>query len=661
MCGICGFVGHADETLVRAMTDALAHRGPDGEGICVFPSVDGGLPASLGHRRLSILDPGPRGAQPMSTANRRYWITYNGELYNFRELRRHLERDGARFETECDTEVVLAMYERYGPAMLARCNGIFALAIWDRERGELFLARDRVGVKPLYYALHRGVLYFASEVKALLPALGRPQLRRDAVAPYHTVLWVPDPDTLFEGIFKIPPGHYATFSDRQRLAVTEYWDMRFAPERRSEAGFAADVRQTVGRAVRRQMVSDVPLGSFLSGGIDSSAIVAEMSRATDQVTTFTVGASKADLRHEIVPDDVRYARQVAERYAVDYHEQILEADVVELLPKLVWHMDEPVADPAAITTYLICSAARERLTVVLSGVGGDEIFAGYPRHLAARLGRMLNLFPRSVLGKAQRLIEGHVTLGRPGRLRGPRRNLMKLARGLDASAWDRYLTYCSYYRPAELSALLTQDTPLGDPFRHHRDHLERVRDEHWLNQLLYLDIKTFLPCLNLTYTDKMSMAASTEVRVPLLDDELVELSGRIPPELKLRRLTRKYVFKRSMEGVLPANIINRPKAGFGAPLRSWLVGDLALMLDDVLSPHAVRQRGLFNPAEVRRLVAANRSGQEDNALRLWALLTLELWQQVFLDRPVRPSVEGSRPRPPVTVVGAPRPSEHVLR
>jgi asparagine synthase (glutamine-hydrolysing) len=661
MCGICGFVGRADDALVRAMTDALAHRGPDGEGICLFPSVDGALPVSLGHRRLSILDPGPRGAQPMSTANRRYWITYNGEIYNFRELRRHLERDGVGFETECDTEVVLAMYERYGPAMLARLNGIFALAIWDRERGELFLARDRLGVKPLYHALHRGVLYFASEVKALLQALPRPQLRRDVVANYLTFLWVPDPDTLFDGIFKLPPGHYATFSDRRRLEVTQYWDMSFAPERRSETACAADVRQTVERAVRRQMVSDVPLGSFLSGGIDSSAIVAEMSSATDRVTTFTVGASKADLRHEIVPDDVRYARQVAERYAVDYHEQILEADVVELLPKLVWHMDEPVADPAAITTYLICSAARERLTVVLSGVGGDEIFAGYPRHLAAQLGRMLNLFPRSVLGQAQRLIEGHLTLGRPGRLRGPRRNLMKLARGLDASAWDRYLTYCSYYRPAELSALLTEDTPLGDPFRRHRDHLERVRDEHWLNQLLYLDMKTFLPSLNLTYTDKMSMAASTEVRVPLLDDELVELSGRIPPELKLRRLTRKYVFKRSMEGVLPANIINRPKAGFGAPLRSWLVGDLAPMLDEVLSPQAVRERGLFDPAEVQRLVAANRSGQEDNALRLWALLTLEVWQQTFLDRPVRPSVEGSRPRPTMTVDGAARPLDHVLR
>jgi asparagine synthase (glutamine-hydrolysing) len=630
MCGICGFAGRADDPLVLAMTERLAHRGPDGQGIRSFPSLDGAMPASLGHRRLSILDPGPRGAQPMCSHSRRFWITYNGEIYNFRELRSALVRDGHRFHSECDTEVVLEMYERHGAGMLERLNGIFAMAIWDSERGELFLARDRLGVKPLYHAEHRGTLYFASEVKALLAALPHPGLRRDAVADYLTFLWVPDPDTMFEGIYKLPPGHYATFSDRG-LKLTQYWDMSFAPEERPEVEWCDAVRSGVQEAVRRQMVSDVPLGSFLSGGIDSSAIVAEMSCATDRVTTFTVGFSDRDLDHEIVPDDVRSARQMAERYSVDYHEQILEANTVELLPKLIWHMDEPVADPAAITTYLICSAARERLTVILSGMGGDEIFAGYPRHLAARLGRILDLFPRPLRSGAQRLIEDRLTLGAPGRMRGPRRNLMKLARGLDQNPGERYLTYCSYYRPSELVGLLGENTPLGDPFRRHRAYLERVSGEHWLNQLLYLDMKTFLPCLNLSYTDKMSMAASAEVRVPLLDDELVALSGRIPPELKLHGLTRKYVFKRSMEGVLPPAIVNRPKAGFGAPLRSWLVGDLEPMLADLLSPAAVKARGLFDPAEVTRLMAANRAGNEDNALRLWALLTLELWQRTFLD------------------------------
>jgi asparagine synthase (glutamine-hydrolysing) len=630
MCGICGFAGRADDALIGAMTKRLAHRGPDAQGTRSFPAVDGVPPASFGHRRLSILDPGPRGAQPMCTPDGRYWITYNGEIYNFRELRTDLMRAGRRFQSECDTEVVLAMYEQYGASMLARLNGIYAMAIWDSELGKLFIARDRLGVKPLYHAEYDGALYFASEIKALLAALPRPRLRHDVVAEYLTFLWVPDPDTLFDGIYKLPPGHYATFADR-RLNVTQYWDMAFAPEPRPEKEWADAVRRTVRSAVRRQMVSDVPLGSFLSGGIDSSAIVAEMSTVAHQVATFTVGGRERDMMHEIVPDDVRYARRIAARYRVDYHEQVLEPRVTDLLPKLIWHLDEPVADPAAITTYLICTAAREKLTVILSGMGGDEIFAGYPRHLAAALGRRLDLLPRAMRAGMRRLVANNLTLGRPGRLRGPRRNLMKLARGLDAPAWERYLTYCSYYKPRELGVLLSKDTPMGDPFRRHRAYLERVRREHWLNQLLYLDIKTFLPCLNLTYTDKMSMAAGAEVRVPLLDDELVALSGRIPPELKLHRLTRKYVFKQSMKGILPSEVVKRPKAGFGAPVRAWLAGELDPMLSDVLSPEVVKARGLFEPAEVARLIAANRSGQEDNALRIWALMTLELWQRTFLD------------------------------
>jgi asparagine synthase (glutamine-hydrolysing) len=310
--------------------------------------------------------------------------------------------------------------------------------------------------------------------------------------------------------------------------------------------------------------------------------------------------------------------------------------VVSLLPHAVWHLDEPVADPAAISTYLICSAASERLKVVLSGMGGDEVFAGYPRHLAFQLTRPAELLPLGARRRAVGALEPRLSLGKPGRLRGPRRNLMKLMRGIDQRPHDRYLTYCSYYRPDELERVLSGDLRSAlnghDPFRRHREYLDRVEGEHWLNQLLYLDMKTFLPCLNLTYTDKMSMAASTEVRVPLLDDDLVELSGRIPPELKLRRLTRKYVFKKSQEGRVPRDVIWRPKAGFGAPVRSWLVGDLKPMVDDLLSEDAVRARGLLDPAEVRRVIAANDAGSEDNALRIWAFLTLELWQQAFVDR-----------------------------
>jgi asparagine synthase (glutamine-hydrolysing) len=634
MCGICGFVGRSDLGLVREMTATLAHRGPDGSGERLFEARDGRPAAALGHRRLSIIDTSERGAQPMPYANGRYWITYNGELYNYRELREGLLADGFRFESESDTEVLLALYARDGAASLDRLNGIFAFAIWDDERGEVFLARDRLGVKPLYHSQHGGVLYFASEVKSLLRALPAPRLRHEAVADYLTFLWVPDPETLFEGVSKLPPGHFARF-DGKRLDVRQYWDLSFAPEERPEAVWATELRETLQASVRRQMVSDVPLGSFLSGGLDSSAIVAEMTAAAGKVTTYTIGFSPEDLRHEIVPDDIKYARQVGKLFGVDYHEQILEPNVVDLLPKLVWHLDEPVADPAAITTFLICSAARERLTVILSGMGGEEMFAGYSRYSAARLGGIADVVPQRVRRSLREFFEGRLTLGRPGRLRGPRRNLMKLMRGIDAVPQDRYLTYVSYYRPEEVRRVLSGDLRAAanghDPFRYHRDYFDRVRDEHWLNQILYVDAKTFLPCLNLTYTDKMSMAASTEVRVPILDDEVVALAGRIPPALKLKGLKRKYILKKSMEPVLPKEIIWRPKAGFGAPVRAWLVNELAPMVDEVLSPANVAARGLFDPQEVRRLVEANRAGTEDNALRIWALLTLELWQQTFLD------------------------------
>ncbi|MDQ3849860.1 MAG: asparagine synthase (glutamine-hydrolyzing), partial [Actinomycetota bacterium] len=399
------------------MTDRLAHRGPDGEGVECFPSRDGRPPAALGHRRLSILDPTPRGRQPMATPDRRYWIAYNGELYNFRELREELRAEGVGFATECDTEVLLAMYARHGEAMLPRLNGIYAFAIWDAARHEMFLARDRLGVKPLYLAEHDGALHFASEVKALLPALPRARLRPTAIAEVLTFLWVPDPDTAFEGVSVLPAGHCARW-DGDGLRIRQWWDLRFAPEERSEGAWAASLRDGLGNAVRRQMVSDVPLGAFLSGGLDSSAIVAEMACAAGGVTTYTVGFSEEDLAQEIASDDVRYSRLMAQRFDVDYHERTLRPDIVDHLPQLVWQLDEPIADPAIITTYLICAAARERLTVILSGMGGDELWAGYPRYAAARIGQLASLLPRPARRAMRRAIAGRLTMGPPGRWRG---------------------------------------------------------------------------------------------------------------------------------------------------------------------------------------------------------------------------------------------------
>jgi asparagine synthase (glutamine-hydrolysing) len=637
MCGISGFVGSADAELIARMTAVLEHRGPDDARTQVFEGNGSRPPAALGHRRLSIIDPTPRGAQPMPYADGRYWITYNGELYNYRELRAELEGDGFRFISDCDTEVLLAAYARDGEGMLDQTNGIYAFAIWDSHEGELFLARDRVGVKPLYYAEHDGVLYFASEIKALLLALPSPCLSAEALADYLTFLWVPEPETLFEGIRKLPAGFCARYSDGH-LRTREYWDLAFkTDESRTPDAWAAEVRDTVQTAVRRQMVSDVPLGAFVSGGLDSGAVVATMTTAAEEpVTAYTVGFKEEDLEYEIVPDDLRYARRFARGLGLDHHERILEPEIVDLLPRLIWHMDEPIADPAAITTYLICSAARERLTVILSGMGGDEVFAGYPRHLAAWMTRPVDVVPRASRRAARDWIESHLTVGGPGRMRALRRNALKLARGIDQPPVERYLTYSSYYRGDELPDLLTTDFRASvahhDPFRRHALHAERVANEHWLDQLLYVDLKTFLPCLNLAYTDRMSMAASTEVRVPLLDDEVVSMAAAVPPRLKLHHATRKYIFKRSMEGVLPDFLIHRRKAGFGAPIRSWLVGELRPMVHDLLSPDAVRARGLFDADAVQRLMRDEEAGIADNSLRIWALLCIELWHREVLGR-----------------------------
>jgi asparagine synthase (glutamine-hydrolysing) len=631
MCGVCGTLGRGLETELAAMTDSMAHRGPDGRGIRVF---GGDLPAGLGHRRLAILDPTPAGAQPMSHAER-WWITYNGELYNFFELRRELERAGERFRTECDTEVLLRMFAVHGPGMLERLNGIFAFAVWDDLEKRLFLARDRLGVKPLYYTQTDECFAFASELRALLPLLERPSLDVTALGDYLTFLWVPDPKTAFREIRKLPPGHYA-WVDRAGLRISEYWDLRFSPETRPEEEWRTLVAEAVTRSVQRQMVSDVPLGSFLSGGVDSSAIVAAMVASGETASTYTIGFAPEDLRHEIVPDDVQYARRVGKIFRTDYHERILRPDVLELLPKTVWHLEEPVADPAAISTYLICCEARKEMPVMLSGMGGDEVFAGYPRYLAYQISRVLNAIPRPGTRGLERIAALVARPGGAGRLRGPRRNLWKFMRGAGLPARDRYLAFSSYYSAAELHDLVAPE--LGreldgyDPFATHRGYLDRAGNADALSPLLYLDAKTFLPCLNLTYTDKMAMAASVEVRVPLLDDELVELAARIPSSLKLKGWRRKYIFKRSQEGVLPGDILWRRKAGFGAPIRAWLETDLAPLADDLLSANTLRRRGLINPQVVERLRADNAAGRADNSLQLYALLSLELWFQTFLDR-----------------------------
>jgi asparagine synthase (glutamine-hydrolysing) len=384
-------------------------------------------------------------------------------------------------------------------------------------------------------------------------------------------------------------------------------------------------------AVERRMVADVPLGAFLSGGVDSSLIVALMAGLDERpVQTYTIGFREEDLRHDVQGDDVVWARRVADLFKTDASERILEPNVMDLLPKLVYHMDEPTADPAIVTSYLICREARETLTVLLGGVGGDELFAGYPRQKAMRLASVYNALPRSLV---QPVVD-RLPASRPGPLNAPLRNLKKMARSAALPWTDRYLGFGTYFSDDEkrrlYSPAMREATEGLDAYAEHRRHLARVAGEHPLNQLLYLDLKTFLPCLNLTYTDKTSMAASLEARVPFLDPEVVDLAGRIPPDLKLRGMRAKYILKRAAEGLLPRDVVWRRKAGFRAPVRAWLVGELREMVEDLLSPERVARRGLFDYSEVRRVVDDNLSGREDNSLKVYQLLTLELWHDAFV-------------------------------
>ena len=640
------------------MLASIEHRGRDDEGVWIAPSVDAaGRRACLGHRRLSIIDTSEAGHQPMQYADGRYSVTFNGEIYNYRELRRELERLGRRFRTDCDTEVLLAAYAEWGTSSLARLNGMFAFALWDAHREELIIARDRLGIKPLYYAFgsadENGAngraadatkvdgqsFIFASEIKAILATgLVERALDAEALNQYLTFLWTPDPHTIFRGIYKLPPAHVLTWRAGE-VCVREWWDVSFdeIEEGHGEEWWRERVLETLGRVVGMEMVADVPLGAFLSGGVDSSSIVALMNRHSDgrRVSTYTVGIEQEDLRYDIIPDDARWARQVGKLLDTDYHELMLRPDVCDLLPKLVYHMDEPVADPAVITSYLVSRAARETLTVLLSGVGGDEIFAGYPRQLAMRLASALDPVPAILRRPLMSTLSNALPGGLPGKFTAPLRNAKKFARSAALDFEDRYLGFGTYFTDAAKQRLYTDDlnesTRDFDAYREHRRHFARVADAAPLNRLLYVDLKTFLPCLNLAYTDKTSMAATLEVRVPFLNVELVELAARMPVNLKLRGLKRKYILKRAAESLLPRDVVWRKKAGFGAPIRSWLRGALRPMVEDLLSEETVRRRGLFRPEEVRRIIDANLSGREDYNLQVFQLLTLELWQRTFMD------------------------------
>jgi asparagine synthase (glutamine-hydrolysing) len=644
MCGISGVVNCGDRETLARMTQVQAHRGPDDSGIWERRFPDGSY-IGLGSRRLAILDLSPLGHMPMCDEERSVWITYNGEIYNFGELRRELEAKGHRFVSHTDTEVILHLYKQEGSDCVKRLNGMFAFAICDLRSGTpmLFVARDHFGIKPFYY-FHDGDRFaFASEIKALLqiPEI-EAQLDPQSLHQYLTFLWVPDPKTMFRRILKLPAGHYATLRDGE-FKITQYWDLTFPPAAqsysRTEADLAEEVRERFRRSVEAQMVSDVPIGAFLSAGLDSSSIVAVMRGATNQaVRTYTVSFPDKYRVGETTLDDPAVATRLARSLGCENHRIVVEPDVVDLLPRLVWHMDEPTADPAIITAYLVCREARKQATVLLSGVGGDELFAGYRKHVAHYWAEAYGRVPSGARRAIETMLAAAPSL-RGTALKGRLRLAKKMARSASLGPVDRFITNCTYLDHGQKAALYSPDfadeASGSDPACQHNAAFERVSGTDFLHQMLYLDTKIFMTSLNLTYNDKMSMASSVEVRVPFLDRELAEfVAWNVPPEMKLKGFlspTTKYIFRQAMRDTLPREVLQQPKAGFAAPVDYWLAHDLKEMVDDLLSSERLRGRGLFRPEAVKRFVDEHRSGRQDWSMQLWQFLTLELWMQTFLD------------------------------
>jgi len=626
VCGIYGILeldgsAAAAESL-RPMGRLTVHRGPDDEG----SYVNG--PLAMGMRRLSIIDVAG-GHQPLSNEDQTLWLVANGEIYNYRELRATLEAQGHRFQTGSDCETILHLYAQHGDEFLGLLNGMFAFALWDVRRRRLLVGRDRLGIKPLYLWNDGRRLVFASEAKAILalPGVGA-ELDRGALASYLGMGYVPAPQSIFRGVRKLPPATLLA-AEGGMVAQRCYWRMPSDVDvQPSEDEWVARVRARIEESVRMQMVSDVPIGAFLSGGIDSSAVVAFMAAHSDRpVKTYAIGFGGGTA--ETYYNELPYARQVAQLFGTDHHEIVVRPDVVSLLPSLLWHMDEPVADTAFITTYLVSQFARRDVTVILSGVGGDELFGGYRRYLGGHYQAQFNRLPRGLRRAASALGERL-----PSDRHSPLLNALRFAKGFLSTAGlpleERYRSYVEVFADDVVAELLhaprgSDDDPVAAAFRS-----APGADE--LNRMLAVDAQTQLPDDLLLLTDKMSMAVSLECRVPLLDHELVELAARIPEQIKIRNGRLKHVLKRALQPTLPANILHRKKRGFGTPMGAWLKGDLAPLVAELLSAETVRARGLFRHAEIAKLIAAHAANRVDGTDRLLALLNLEIWSRIYLDQ-----------------------------
>jgi asparagine synthase (glutamine-hydrolysing) len=624
MCGICGVatteLRQVDSAVLHKMCATLTHRGPDDEGYYVANGI------GLAMRRLSIIDL-DGGQQPISNEDQRIWLVFNGEIYNYRELRHDLLQIGHSFSTESDSEVIIHAYETYGERCLDYLNGMYAFAIWDEHKRRLFLARDRLGIKPLYYWAANDTIIFGSELKALLANPKTPR-EIDPVALDHllTLEYIPSPRSILQRVSKLQPGHYLIW-ENGRYQTTPYWDVPTdLPIPDSEEACIEELRELINDAVRLQLVSDVPLGAFLSGGIDSSTIVAAMSlSATETVRTFSIGFEDATY------NELPYARQVAAEFGTRHEEELLRPDIADLAEKLVGHLDEPLADFSIFPTYLVSKLARRHVTVALSGDGGDELFGGYDTYVAQNMDRLYsrlptgirhnvlpNLFDRlppqpakkGIINKAKRFVEG-------GALPADLQHTRWMIFMNEADKSQLYKPELREYANGHSADLLMYQ-------------FEQAGSRESLAKQQYVDIKTYLADNILTKVDRMSMAVSLETRVPLLDHRIVEFALNLPARFKLNRGQTKVILRRAMSDRLPHAVLNKPKQGCSIPLKHWLRGPVRPMMTDLLAPDCIRQRGYFNPDTVQQWVTEHLTEKANHSHRLWSLMLFELWTQQVL-------------------------------
>ena len=624
MCGIAGRFNfdplrRIDADVLTAMTDAVSHRGPDAAGRHVAPGI------GLGHRRLSIIDLST-GDQPLSNEDGTVWTVFNGEIYNFADVRAELVAHGHRFRTSSDTEVIVHGYEQWGERCVDRFRGMFAFAVWDARARRLLLARDRLGVKPLYYAVlpGRGIV-FGSELKSLLED---PDVPRDwcaaAIDAYLTLLYIPAPDTIYRGILKLPPAHVLV-AERGSVRTSRYWDLQFPGDGdpRREGEYLEQLDGLLRDSVALRQISDVPLGAFLSGGIDSTAVVAYMVETSPRPPiTISVGFDHAGY------DELAHAKIVATHLGCAFHPRTVTPDIVSLLPKLAWHFDEPFADSSAVPTYYVSKAARELVTVALSGDGGDELWAGYARHRVERWEQRA----RTALGPAA-TTAASLARALPLSVKGAR-----ALRHLAYAPGQAYALKHAYgmFEPDAKARLYSTDFAAAvrhaDPFAAFRDVYARCGSPDALDRALYTDVHTYLVDDILTKVDRMSMAVSLEAREPLLDHRLLEFAAAVPSSLKLKDGCSKYLLRRALDRRVPRRILERGKRGFEAPVGEWLRGPLAPMAEALLGDGRLRDRGVFNDGEVSRLWREHQEGRADHRHRLWQLVMLELWFRQFIDQ-----------------------------